>query len=150
MERVSALIPSGLKVYGDPAWTEFLPDPTTYGGCLDYHQELPAFYQCAAVNLNFTSLQMKNGLNQRVFDVPASGAFLLTDFREALWEVFSREEVVTFASIEEAQEKVTYYLKYPETRLRVAVRARERVLSQHTYGHRAQVIVRELSDIFFS
>jgi len=150
VERVSALIPSGLKVYGDPAWTEFLPDPATYGGCLNYHRELPPFYQCTAVNLNFTSLQMKNGLNQRVFDVPASGAFLLTDYKEALWEVFSREEVVTFASVEEAQEKVAYYLKYPETRLRVAARARERVLSQHTYGHRAQVIIRELTDAFFS
>jgi len=150
VERVSALVPSGLKVYGDPAWIEFLPDPTAYSGYLNYHRELPLFYQCTAVNLNFTSLQMKNGLNQRVFDVPASGAFLLTDYKEALWEVFSREEVVTFATIEEAQEKVAYYLKYPETRLRVAARARERVLSQHTYGHRAQVIVRELTETFFS
>jgi spore maturation protein CgeB len=121
-----------------------------YGGSLHYYRELPAFYQCAAVNLNFTSLQMRHGLNQRVFDVPASGAFLLTDYREALWEVFSREEVVTFQTMDEAREKLAYYQKYPETRLRVAARARERVLSQHTYGHRAQVIVREMTDTFFS
>jgi spore maturation protein CgeB len=150
VERVSALTPAGLKVFGDPAWADFLPDPTTYGGLINYHLELPAFYQCVEVNLNFTGLQMKNGLNQRVFDVPATGAFLLTDHKEALWEVFSREEVVTFTTIEEAQEKLDYYLKYPETRRRLAARARERILSQHTYGHRAQVIVRELTDTFFS
>jgi len=150
LERVAALSQAGLKVYGDPAWTDFLPDPTAYGGPLSYHRELPAFYQCVDINLNFTSLQMKDGLNQRVFDVPAAGAFLLTDHKEALWEVFGPEEVVTFRNVVEAREKLAYYLKYPETRRRVATRARERVLSQHTYGHRLQVIVRQLTATFFS
>jgi spore maturation protein CgeB len=150
VERVSALSPAGLKVFGDPSWADFLPDPTAFGGSISYHRELPAFYQCVAVNLNLTSLQMKNGLNQRVFDVPAAGAFLLTDHKEALWDLFSADEVVTFRTIEEAQEKLAYYLKYPETRRQVATRARERVLSQHTYGHRVQVINRLLTETFFS
>ncbi len=150
VERVSALCQAGLKVFGDPAWADLLPDPTAYGGSLSYHRELPAFYQCVAINLNLTSLQMKNGLNQRVFDVPATGAFLLTDYKEALWEVFSREEVVTFRTLEEAQEKLAYYLKYPETRRRLVALARERILSQHTYGHRVQVILRQLHQTFFA
>ena len=150
VERVGALCPAGLKVFGDAAWADFLPDPGAYGGPLNYHRELPAFYQCAAVNLNLTSLQMKNGLNQRVFDVPASGAFLLTDYKEALGELFAPEEVVTFRTIEEAQEKLAYYLKYPGARNQIATRARERVLSQHTYGHRVQVIARQLTEAFFS
>jgi spore maturation protein CgeB len=57
---------------------------------------------------------------------------------------------VTFKTLEEAQEKLAYYLEYPETRRRLAARARERVLSQHTYGHRAQVILRELTETFFT
>jgi spore maturation protein CgeB len=149
LERLSALAQAGLKVFGDPAWADFLPDPTAYGGSISYHRELPAFYQCVSVNLNLTSLQMKNGLNQRVFDVPAAGAFLLTDHKEALWELFAPEEMVTFRTIEEAQEKLAYYLKYPGTRRQVATRARERVLSQHTYGHRLQVIVRQITETFF-
>jgi spore maturation protein CgeB len=150
LERVGALARAGLKVFGDSAWANLLPDPLAYGGPLSYHRELPAFYQCVAVNLNFPSLQMKNGLNQRVFDVPAAGAFVLTDYKEALWELFAPDEVVTFRTVEEAREKLAYYLKYPETRRRVATRARERVLSQHTYGHRMQVIHRKLTEIFFS
>jgi spore maturation protein CgeB len=149
LERVGALCQAGLKVFGDPAWTDFLPDPSAYGGPINYHRELPAFYQCAAINLNLTSLQMKNGLNQRIFDVPAAGAFLLTDYKEALWDLFPPEEVVTFRTVEEAQEKLAYYLKYPETRRRVATRARERVLSRHTYGHRVQVIARQMTETFF-
>ncbi len=148
--RVSFLSQNGLKVFGDPAWTDLLPDPAAYGGPLSYHRELAPFYQCVEVNLNFTSLQMKNGLNQRVFDVPATGAFVLTDYKEVLREMFAPEEVVTFRSPEEAQDKLDYYLKYPETRRRVATRARERVLSQHTYIHRVQVILRQLTETFFS
>ena len=149
LERVGALCQAGLKVFGDPAWADFLADPTAYGGSMNYHRELPAFYQCAAVNLNLTSLQMKNGLNHRIFDVPAAGAFLLTDYKDALWDLFTPEEVVTFRTVEEAQEKLAYYLKYPETRRRVATRARERVLAQHTYGHRVQAIARQLTETFF-
>ena len=120
VERVSFLSHNGLKVFGDPAWADLLPDPSAYGGPLSYHRELAPFYQCVEVNLNFTSLQMKNGLNQRVFDVPATGAFLLTDYKGVLGEMFAPDEVVTFRTVEEAQEKLAYYLKYPETRRRVA------------------------------
>jgi len=74
----------------------------------------------------------------------------LTDHKEALWDLFSPDEVVTFRTIEEAREKLAYYLKYPETRRQVATRARERVLSRHTYGHRVQVIKRLLTETFFS
>jgi spore maturation protein CgeB len=150
LERVSALSQAGLKVYGDPAWAEYLPDPRVYGGPLDYHRDLPALYQCVAVNLNFTGLHLKNGLNQRVFDAPAAGAFVLTDYKEALYELFAPDEVVTFRNLEEAREKLAYYLKYPETRRRVATRARERVLAQHTYGHRMQIIERQVNEIFFA
>jgi spore maturation protein CgeB len=150
VERVRGLTPAGVRVFGDPAWADFLPDPATYGGPLNYHRELPGFYQCVDVNLNFTSLQMKNGLNQRVFDVPATGAFLLTDDKEALGEMFGPEEVVTYRTLAEARKKLDFYLKYPETRRQVAARARERVLSRHTYEHRAQVMVREVTEIFFS
>jgi spore maturation protein CgeB len=149
ISRVGALAPAGLKVFGDAAWGDFLPDPGAYGGPLKYHRELPAFYQCVAVNVNLTSLQMKNGLNQRVFDVPAAGAFLLTDYKEALWEFFPPEEVVTFRTLEEAKDKLAYYQKYPGIRQQIATRARERILSQHTYGHRVQVMERQLTETFF-
>jgi spore maturation protein CgeB len=150
IERVGALARAGLKVFGDAAWADFLSDPTAYGGSISYHRELPAFYQCVAVNLNLTSLQMKNGVNQRVFDVPAAGAFLLTDYKDALWELFAPDEVVTFRTIEEAQEKLAYYVKYPGARRQIATRARERVLSQHTYGHRLQIIERQITETYFS
>jgi spore maturation protein CgeB len=152
LHRLESIIPLtglGLQVYGDPAWEDFLPDRGAYGGRIGYHRELPAFYQCVAVNLNVTSLQMKDGLNQRVFEVPAAGAFLLTDFQEALLEIFDPEEVATYHDLEEAGAKLQYYAQRPEERQALAARARERVLGRHTFAHRVRTIMERLHAAFF-
>jgi spore maturation protein CgeB len=150
--RVGSIAPLthiGLQVYGDAAWQEFLPDRRAYGGRIGYNRELPAFYQCVGVNLNVTSLQMKDGLNQRVFDVPAAGGFLLTDFKESLLDLFAEEEVAWFHDPEEARAKLQYFLKHPEERRAVAVKARERVLAQHTVAHRMQTVVERMGAAFY-
>jgi len=146
---ISPLTPTGLQVYGDAAWRDFLPDPGAYGGRINYNRELPAFYQCVAVNLNVTSLQMKDGLNQRIFDVPAAGSFLLTDFKESLLELFDPEEVATYKDQEEAREKLKYYQGNQEARRTLTARARARVLAQHTFGHRLQTMIELLGAKFF-
>lgn len=148
LDRVGPLTRLGLRVFGDPAWRDCLPLAHAYGGPLHYHRELPAFYQCVAVNLNVTSLQMKNGLNQRVFDVPAAGAFLLTEAREALWDIYHPEDIATYAAPEEAPEKLVYYLNQPEARRRLAAKSRARVLDGHTYIHRGQAILQWLASLF--
>ncbi len=147
--NIAPLTALGLEVYGDAAWRDFLPDPGAYGGRIGYNRELPAFYQCVGVNLNLTSLQMKDGLNQRVFDVPAAGAFLLTDFKESLLELFHPEEVTTYHHPEEAREKLLYFAAHDEERRTLAARARERVLAQHTFLHRVQTIIDILGPVFF-
>jgi len=149
LENVIALTPTGLQVYGDAAWEEFLPRREAYGGLIGYNRELPAFYQCVGVNLNITSLQMKDGLNQRVFDVPAAGGFLLTDSKESLLELFSQKEVAVFHDPEEARSKLQYYARHPEERQTLAARARERILAEHTYVHRLRTVLEHLCAAFF-
>jgi len=152
MHRLESIVPltrEGLQVYGDAAWEEFLPDRAAYRGNIGYNRELPAFYQCVAVNLNVTSLQMKDGLNQRVFDVPAAGAFLLTDYKESLLDLFREDEVAVFRDPEEAQTKLQYYGQHPEERRAIANQARERVLEEHTFMHRVRTILENLSAAFF-
>jgi spore maturation protein CgeB len=152
LHRLEAVIPlslRGLKVYGDAAWQEFLPEPAAYCGRINYNRELPAFYQCAAVNLNVTSLQMKDGLNQRVFDVPACGGFLLTDYKESLLELFSPEEVATCREPTEAREKLDFFASREEARRSLAERARTRVLKEHTFAHRLQTIKDQLIAEFY-
>jgi spore maturation protein CgeB len=85
---------------------------------------------------------MKVAVNQRVFDAPAAGGFVLTDFREQLAELFEvGEEVVCFGEPGEIPDLVRYYLKHPEVRKRMTGKARARVLAEHTYRHRVAVMI---------
>ena len=112
---------------------------------LDYYRELPVFYNRCRINLNATNLQMGEAVNQRVFDVPACGSFLLTDRQGALEELFEvGKEIIAFDDPGEIPELVRFYLDCPEARRRIAHRGRERVLARHTYRHRLQVILQTM------
>jgi spore maturation protein CgeB len=85
---------------------------------------------------------MKEAVNQRVFDVPACGAFLLTDHQGSLDGLFVMDtEVVTYKDKEEIPELVKFYLNNPEKRESIALKARERVLKDHTYKHRLEKVI---------
>ncbi len=137
----SALQGFDLVIRGDEGWKDLLNGGFSIEGPLSYYDELPAFYRSCCVNLNFTSLQMPSGANQRVFDVPACGGFLVTDYRESLWELFDvRKEVVVFRSVDELRDIVRYYLSHEKERELVSKRARERVYKEHTYTLRMRRI----------
>ncbi len=85
----------------------------------------------------------------RLFDVPASGNFLITDWRPCMSELFEiDEELIVFHSIEEAVDLVEKYNKDLEARKRIIQAARHRVLSEHTYLHRVESLVRVVIDIW--
>ena len=56
---------------------------------VDYRSEIAQWYRRIKINLNITSCQMPTALNQRVFDVPACGGFILNDNQTDLKELFS-------------------------------------------------------------
>lgn len=135
-----------LTVAGDRHWLGLAP--ITAGRLkppLDYYRELGDFYQSSLVNLNITSAQMKSGLNQRVFDVPASCSFLLTDRREQLFEHFEPgREVVTYDDPVEAGQLAAWYLKHPFSRQSIAQAAYKRVQQSHLYRHRLREMLSAL------
>lgn len=131
-----------LTVHGDMGWVHLLDREVRRLPHLDYYRELPLFYNACKINLNATSLQMPQAVNQRVFDVPACGAFLLTDRQEALEELFvPGKEAIAFEDPGELPDLVRYYLARPEDRARIARRGRERVLAEHTYRKRLAALV---------
>jgi spore maturation protein CgeB len=85
---------------------------------------------------------MLGAVNQRVFDVPACGSFLLTDHQKAIEELFEvGKEIVTYKNVEEIPELVRFYLNNPDAREKIAMKGRERVLKEHTYKHRLRKII---------
>ncbi len=137
LKVLSALPRERLTLAGDEEWPQLLAGAAQTLPAIDYYTELSAFYQSNRVNINITSAQMKSGLNQRVFDVPAAGAFLLTDSRAQLEALFEPgREVVVYSTPEEARELALWHLKHESAREKIAGAAHARVKSSHLYERR--------------
>jgi spore maturation protein CgeB len=138
-------------IAGDPGWGELLADRMGYRRHpeINYYLELPDFYPQSDVNFNCTSVQMKGAVNQRVFDVPAAGAFLLTDHRAQVECLFEPgREIALFHSPEEVPELLARYLTDAPERRRMAEAGRARVLAEHTYEHRLKTLLGAFDEHF--
>lgn len=137
-----SLMPLGLVIYGDSGWKRLIGKKERVRPPVNYFRELPDVYRGTAVNINCTSFQMKTAVNQRVFDVPACGGFLLGDYQEDMDSFFEvGKEAVCFRSVEEAASLVAHYLGNEGERKRIAEAARRRVLAEHTYEKRMASLV---------
>lgn len=150
LKCMQALLPFAPVVTGDEHWRLLLGDaPWTHEGQLHYYSDLPDFYRSTRINFNTTSMQMKGALNQRVFDVPASGGFLLTDYRAQLPAAFEvGREAVCYREVEEIGDLVRHYLANPAERLEIARRARARIEKEHSYAHRMVTICTNMKRMF--
>ncbi len=136
-------------VAGDPGWSEILDKRFKILRELNYYDDLPQFYRAMAVNFNATSLQMKNGLNQRIFDVPACGALLLTDLKTQMEGMFDPgKEILAYAKADEIPALLDKALKDRKLRETVAAAGLKRVLAQHTYRHRTARLVRVMRSLY--
>ena len=79
------------------------------------------------------------GLGSRHFDIPACGSFLMSERVLELPDAFTPgQEIEVFESLGELREKTLYLLSHETRRQRMVQRARQRVLQEHTYLHRAR------------
>lgn len=103
-------------------------------------EEVVKQYAASKVVLNINSWFTKktHGINQRIFDVPACGAFLLTDYVEEIDSFFKvGEEIETYSSIEELIDKTRFYLTHDALRKRIAHKGYERAQKLPTWRDRA-------------
>ncbi|UCH09979.1 MAG: glycosyltransferase [Fidelibacterota bacterium] len=138
IDRLSKINNQALVVFGPEEWHQFLPGLDVRSP-VDYRHETPSVYHQSAVNLSFTTLQQETALNQRYYDVPLCGGFLLGEWQEALADQFDLDtEVVTFRTDDELRDKASYYLSHPTDRESFIQRARDRVLKEHLMEHRVE------------
>lgn len=148
---IRELLPFRPVVVGDAYWRKSLAGRGEYEWKprLSYRDELPGFYGSNAVNFNVTSLQSYASVNQRVYDVPACGGFLLTDAGETLEGLFDPEsEVACYDRSEDIGPQVARWLEDPAGRRGVVEAARRRILAEHTYEHRLAEIVSVMRKVF--
>lgn len=152
---VASLADCDLRIYGNEAWLALLAPEIAqrcFRGVLRF-KHLGEVYRNARISLNIHSLQSYTCLNVRDFDVPASGGFLLSDWLPHADEVFkpgfigdlplgdeSAQEVFFYRTIAEMKQLVEYFLRNEDRRQACIERARQRVLLEHTYAHRARFL----------
>ncbi len=149
---LEAILPFNPLIVGDDGWQKTFadsPHPWRWHSEISYYDELPFFYPHSQINFNCTSKQMKGAVNQRVFDVPAAGAFVLTDWREQMDQLFEPEkEVVFYREPAEAPELARFYLQHPAARDKIVQAARKRILARHTYTLRLQELIARMQRIY--
>lgn len=136
MEQISDL---PLAIYG-PKWRKknlfnrsLLPNVKQTG---IWGDELVRLYNRTKIALNISQWDTSrlSGLNLRIFDIPACGTFLLTDYSDQLREYFILgEEIETFKNAEEMRDKILYYLKNAAPRERIAARGYDKVKRLGSY-----------------
>ena len=77
-------------------------------------------------------------VTERLFKVPLAGGFTITDPVNCIHDegYFTTEEIPVASNGSEMARMVDHFVRNPEERRPFIVRARERVLAEHTYHHR--------------
>ncbi|NQX44490.1 glycosyltransferase [Paenibacillus tritici] len=84
-------------------------------------------------------------INNRTFDAAGCEAFQLTDYKAELNQHFEEgSEMISYQNKEELLEKIHYYMVHDDERRQIAVAARQRVVTAHTFGHRIDHLLRQL------
>ncbi len=134
-------------IHGDGEWTTLLGSAYKIKPKLHYYQQTPLFYNACAIHFNATNFQMFEAVNQRVFDVPASERFLITDHQPVLDELFEvGKEMIAYNHKKEIPELVRFYLHNPKAREAIARKGRERILKEHTYLHRLNSLLGKMRE----
>ena len=136
-------------IAGDAGWKDILNNNFNIISELYYYKDLPLFYNNIYVNIDITSRQMKQGANQRVFDVPACCGLLLTDFTRQKINLFEPDnEIIMYKSPDEVIDLIDKALKDKIFSDKIRKNAYKRVLSQHTYKHRLESMVTYMRKYF--
>jgi spore maturation protein CgeB len=141
--------------YGNrAAWVNALRDRGIEVACFGHGwpggavaaERIPEIIRESVISLNFgDSGVVWNGrlpsrsrqIKARIFEVPGSGGFLLTEPAEDLDRYFAiGREIETFASRDELAGKIRHYLERPDERDAFALAGHQRVRREHTYEER--------------
>ena len=103
-------------------------------GRVSYVEEMPKVFAASKVNLNITVKNIQSGIPLRALDILGGGGFLISNYQQELVEYFiPDEDLVCYESIEDAMDKVAYYLKNDLLREKIAMNGRRKCHEQFDY-----------------
>ena len=140
---IAGLMDQGIEMFGDPeGWKHLLGPGIITHPNVDYRSSLRDTYGKICINVNTTSCQMPSAVNQRVFDIPLAGSFVLSDGQKDLRDLFDvPKEAIIYENLTDLKEKIRYYLAHENARRSIITAAQMRINGEHTYSHRIKNIL---------
>lgn len=98
---------------------------------VDYISEMPYVFRASKINLSPSLRAIRSGIPLRALDIMACGGFLLSNYQEEFLDYFTIDhDIVLYESIEDAIEKIDFYLNKEEERSKIIERSQQKTLSQ--------------------
>lgn len=109
-----------------------LPGITIHGS-VDYEESLPKIYYLSRINLSQTLHSIFTGVQLRVFDIMASGGFVLTNYQSELENLFDIDhDMAVYHDFDEMEDLVRFYLSHEKERVRMAVSGYKHVINDYS------------------
>lgn len=112
-----------------------------------YREEMARIYSQAKIVVNISHSNAI--IPMRFFEAPAAGAMLLTAHSAVNGQdelLREGEEYVSFTGLQDALDKIDYYLAHPDARQRIAQAGQAAVLARHTYAQRMAQLLQTVGD----
>lgn len=135
----------------EPGWEKVLDEGhpnITLCEPVDYEEGLEVMKRSKIVLNSF--MKNKEGSHDRVFNALACGALPITNENIFMNRHFRDEEEILFfrpGSLDGINDKVNKYLADEEMRQTVAAKGRAIVMASHTWDHRIELLLKNLSDL---
>ena len=112
------------------------------------HDILHKYYTSADIVLNDTMPGMREFgfISNRIYDVSASGGFVISDYSKAIEEIFG-DSIPMWKTEKEFVELVNYYLNHPDEKKEKIEKAKKITLENYTCDKSAQKLVTVLKNI---
>ena len=113
-------------------------------GPVKYHEQMPLVFAASRLNLCPTLRSIISGIPLRSLDILACGGVLLSNWQPELAEYFTDgEDLIMYASPEDAVEKAAWYLENEDARARIAGHAQPVLESEFNYDVKLAEILSE-------
>lgn len=123
-----------MGVHGNAEWQDVIG---CYAGHADHFSQMPGIFQASKINLNLSRSFVEYGLPMRIFDVLASGGFLVTNDKRDVRKLFTDgKDLVIFRDTQDLLDICGYYLNHEDERQAIAEQGRETVAQEHTFVSR--------------
>lgn len=145
--KLKELLLCDLRIYGEGDWASIFPSYKHAIKRLSYSE----MYSCWALSkivFCFTKKLFVNNVHERALHILGAGGFPLIDYRKDLDFVFEPGEIVSYRSMDEAKDLISFYRNNDTARLKVVAAGRARLFKSHTYRDRLTTLLNKSCEHF--